>query len=59
MEDCTLLLLETQRVLDEINREAPLVQLVLHHIFNLLELMNQLRFAHLEGAPPEEESETQ
>ena len=59
MEDCTLLLLETQHVLNEINREAPLVQLVLHHIFNLLELMNQLRFAHLEGAPPEEESETQ
>ena len=54
MQDCSLLLLETPLVLSEINREAPLVKLVLHHIFNLLELMNKLRFSHLEGAAPEE-----
>lgn len=59
MEDCSLLLLERQLVLEEINRETPLVKLVLSHIFNLLELMNQLRFSHLEGAPPGDDSETQ
>mgnify|MGYP001476725442 CR=1 FL=1 len=59
MEDCSLLLLETHQVLDEINREAPLVKLVLHHIFNLLELMNRLRFDHLEGVAPEDDDETQ
>ena len=57
MDDCSLLLLETQHVLEEINRESPLVKLVLNHIFNLLELMNQLRFSHLEGVPPEDDSE--
>ena len=57
MEDCSLLLLEKQRVLDEINRETPLVKLALSHIFNLLELMNQLRFSHLEGVPPEDDTD--
>ena len=59
MEDCSLLLLEKQLVLDEIRSEIPLVKLVLSHIFNLLELMNQLRFSHLEGVPPEDDGETQ
>ena len=59
MEDCSLLLLEKQLVLDEIRSEIPLVKLVLSHIFNLLELMNQLRFSHLEGVPPEVDDETQ
>lgn len=59
MEDCSLLLLEKQLVLDEIRSEIPLVKLVLIHIFNLLELMNQLRFSHLEGVPPENDDETQ
>ena len=58
MEDCSLLLLEKQQVLDEVNGETPLVKLVLSHIFNLLELMNQLRFSHLEGVPPEDENDT-
>ena len=59
MEDCSLLLLEKQLVLDEIRSEIPLVKLVLSHIFNLLELMNQLRFSHLEGVAPEDDDETQ
>ena len=59
MEDCSLLLLEKQLVLDEIRSESPLVKLVLGHIFNLLELMNQLRFSHLEGVAPEDDDETQ
>ena len=58
MEDCSLLLLEKQQVVDEVNGETPLVKLVLSHIFNLLELMNQLRFSHLEGLPPEDENDT-
>jgi hypothetical protein len=52
-------LLEKQLVLDEIRSEIPLVKLVLSHIFNLLELMNQLRFSHLEGVPPENDDEMQ
>ena len=52
-----LSLLENRLVLEEIRSEIPLVKLVLSHIFNLLELMNQLRFSHLEGVAPEDDDE--
>jgi hypothetical protein len=41
------MLLDAATVRQEIDRESPLVQLVLLNILNVLELMNQLRFSHL------------
>lgn len=45
--DCSVLLLDAATVRQEVERESPLVRLVLLNILNVLELMNQLRFSHL------------
>ena len=45
--DCSLLLLTPEAVEAEVNRETALVKLVLSNILRVLELMNQLRFSHL------------
>ncbi len=45
--DCSVMLLDAATVRQEVDRESPLVQLVLLNILNVLELMNQLRFSHL------------
>ena len=45
--DCSLLLLDLKTVEAEVDAESPLVKLVLVNILNVLELMNRLRFAHL------------
>lgn len=45
--DCSVLLLDAATVKQEVARESPLVQLILLNILNVLELMNQLRFSHL------------
>lgn len=45
--DCSIMLLDAATVKQEIERETPLVKLVLVNILNVLELMNQLRFNHL------------
>ena len=45
--DCSLLLLDLTTVEAEVDAESPLVKLVLVNILNVLELMNRLRFAHL------------
>lgn len=46
-EDCSVMLLDAATVRTEVERESPLVQLVLLNILTVLELMNQLRFNHL------------
>jgi len=45
--DSSLLLLTPEAVEAEVNRETALVKLVLSNILRVLELMNQLRFSHL------------
>ena len=45
--DCSVMLLDAVSVRQEVERESPLVQLVLLNILRVLELMNQLRFHHL------------
>lgn len=45
--NCSVMLLDADTVRQEVKRESPLVQLVLVNILNVLELMNQLRFSHL------------
>jgi hypothetical protein len=45
--DCSVMLLDAATVRQEVERESPLVQLVLLNMLNVLELMNQLRFSHL------------
>ena len=45
--DCSVMLLDAAAVRAEVQRESPLVRLVLLNILNVLELMNQLRFKHL------------
>ena len=42
-----MLLLDRKMVEAEVDAESPLVKLVLVNILNVLELMNRLRFAHL------------
>ena len=48
--DCSVLLLDRKAVEAEIDAESPLVKLVLANILNVLELMNRLRFAHLNAS---------
>ena len=48
--DCSVLLLDRKTVKAEIDAESPLVKLVLVNILNVLELMNRLRFAHLNAS---------
>ena len=45
--DCSVMLLDAAAVRAEVQRESPLVRLVLLNILNVLELMNQPRFKHL------------
>jgi len=45
--DCSLLLVTPEAVEAEVKRETALVRLVLRNILSVLELMNQLRFSHL------------
>ena len=45
--NCSVMLLDADTVRQEVKRESSLVQLVLVNILNVLELMNQLRFSHL------------
>lgn len=49
-KDCSVMLLDVATVRKEVERESPLVQLVLLNILNVLELMNQLRFNHLSSS---------
>ena len=48
--DCTVLQLDRKTVEAEVDAEPPLVKLVLVNILNVLELMNRLRFAHLNAS---------
>ncbi|GIR82498.1 MAG: hypothetical protein CM15mP84_02460 [Cellvibrionales bacterium] len=45
-----MLLLDRKMVEAEVDAESPLVKLVLVNILNVLELMNRLRFAHLNAS---------
>lgn len=51
-EDTSLLLLDSSIVQRELSSESPLVQLSVLQVLRQLELMNKLRFSHLEGVPP-------
>ena len=48
--DCSVLLLDRKTVEAEVDAESPLVKLVLANILTVLELMNRLRFAHLNAS---------
>ena len=48
--DCSLLLVDRQTVQAEIHEESALVKLVLVNILHLLDLMNRLRFDHLNSS---------
>jgi len=45
-----VLLLDRKTVEAEVNAESPMVKLVLVNILTVLELMNRLRFAHLNAS---------
>ena len=48
--DCSVLLIDRKTVQAEINKESALVKLVLVNVLHLLDLMNRLRFDHLNSS---------